>query len=378
MSANAFAIFTLHEMAYGALASAVSEVFYLPELTPIAESPPDVVGVLDWRGTVLPVIDLDVRFGRHHNGEYHLSNCVVVLQSESHFLGVIVDSVRDVVLIDDQEIECNLSFGRTRSTPEHNGHDPAAAVSPVAGSLVASPQGDRRLIWGLARLPSETIALIDPEVAIYQTATFEWEELDGYHPLSEASEPVAARERSHRFCPHFTPDERRILQDRTTRLRSRTDQEHDTQGTLALAVVAMGGEYLAVPLEATCEFIQVRKVSPVPCCPPHIVGNMNLRGEIVTLLDLSTVLDLNHQAPSSARMAIVVDVQGMVAGLVVESVLDIVHVTHQAIAPVPEAIHNNNREYLRGVVPYAKRSIGIVNLEKVFLQGGLIVDEVIA
>jgi purine-binding chemotaxis protein CheW len=378
MSANAFAIFTLHEMAYGALANAVSEVFYLPELTPIAESPPDVVGVLDWRGTVLPIIDLDLRFGHHQNGDYHLSNCVVVLQSGEHFLGVIVDSVRDVVLIDDQDIERNLSFGRTRSTPAHNGHGPESAVSPASSSLTGSPQSDRRLIWGLARLSSETIALIDPEVAIYQTATFEWEELDPHHPLPEAPESPVVRERSHRFCAHFTPEERKILQDRTNRLRSRTNQQQDAQNTLALAVVAMGGEYLAVPLEATCEFIQVRKVSPVPCCPPHIVGNMNLRGEIVTLLDLSTVLDLSQPAPGGARMAIVVDVQGMVAGLVVESVLDIAHVSQQAIAPVPEAIHNNNREYLRGVVPYAKRSIGIVNLEKVFLQGGLIVDEVIA
>jgi purine-binding chemotaxis protein CheW len=366
MTANAYAIFSLHETLYGIQASAVCEVFYLPELTPVSEAPSDVVGVINLRGVILPIIDLDIRFGRAYSGDYQLTQCIVVIQSQGHSLGIIVDSVRDVLIIEDTDIEQDLTFGRM--------------IDPVVVSGNASEQHNHRLIWGLARLSTETITLLDPDVAIYQSSCFEWnlfEDAD-HQPLSEdIPDPPSVRERSRHFCPHATPADLAIFQERAVRLRSRPTDQQDTRESIALAVVGMGSECIAVPLQSTCEFVQVRKVSPVPCCPTYVVGNMNLRGEIITLLNLCSVLDISTAQASSARMAVVVDVNGIVAGLLVESVLDIVHVFHQDIAPVPEAIHNNGREYLRGVIPYETQAIGILNLEKVFLQGNLIIDEVI-
>ena len=54
------------------------------------------------------------------------------------------------------------------------------------------------------------------------------------------------------------------------------------------------------------EFTNITRVTPIPCTPPHIVGNLNLRGEILTLIDLSNFLQLNTALVNQRQKAMVV------------------------------------------------------------------------
>ena len=63
-------------------------------------------------------------------------------------------------------------------------------------------------------------------------------------------------------------------------------------GREPVAVTRVGSEYLGFELAMVREFTTTRQVTPVPCCPPHIAGQMNLRGDIVTLVDLRPVMKL--------------------------------------------------------------------------------------
>ncbi len=87
--ASHYLIFDLNQCRYGVTTSAVQEIFFLPALIPVAEAPPDIVGILNLRGEILPVIDLNRRFGR-------LDQLVA---------GVAVDEVLDVIYVDPRHIQ---------------------------------------------------------------------------------------------------------------------------------------------------------------------------------------------------------------------------------------------------------------------------------
>src|SRR5690349_14814383 len=88
-------IFTLRGSVYGVPASAVREILWLPELTPVEESPRYVAGVLNLRGRIVPVIDLNIRFGLAPR-RCRLEDSVIILEGEGSLAGLIVTAVRDV------------------------------------------------------------------------------------------------------------------------------------------------------------------------------------------------------------------------------------------------------------------------------------------
>jgi purine-binding chemotaxis protein CheW len=172
---------------------------------------------------------------------------------------------------------------------------------------------------------------------------------------------------------HLSTDEQQILRSRSESLRQAVDTQ-DTVG-VPITVIRLAGEYFGLSLETVHEFTDIRKVTPVPCCPPHILGNMNLRGEIVTLVDISQAVNLLIDSSNFRRKAIVVRMDDVVAGIAVDEIVDVIHLDLTQISTVPVAIHSASDEYLQGVASYQDKMIGIINLSKILSSGVLVVNE---
>lgn len=385
MAVTAYTIFHLHGACYGLNARAVREVFYLPELTPVMDAPPDIAGILNLRGDLLPVIDLERRFG-YRASSYCLSDSVIALQDGDATAGIIVSEVAEVVEIDDAAIARELSFGRPDGRPNGrpNGRAPGRspdAPAPAQQTPDASPLPERarHFLQGIARTDDGLVSLLNPGALLRYATTADWQEVDDDTPHSpeEAANRTDAPSTSHYFCPGATPAMRETFRQRTDSLRAPAERE-DFSGFVPLAALRLGGEVFAANLERVREFVRVAKLVPVPCCPPHVLGNTNLRGEIVTLIDIRRALNLPAIAPGQVEMAAIVEVDGIVAGIAIDEVLDVVRVPNQSLAPVPAAIHAGSGEYLQGVVPHEEKFMGLLNLPKLFAKGGLVVDETIA
>jgi len=106
-----YLLFRWHKSVFAVDALAVREIIRLPELTPIEEAPGFFVGVVDLRGRILPVMDLDLRFGRAQR-PYHLQDHIVVLEWQQTLMGLIVHDVLDVRDIAAQEIAPKPSYGK--------------------------------------------------------------------------------------------------------------------------------------------------------------------------------------------------------------------------------------------------------------------------
>ena len=83
-------VFPLNNQLYAFDISVVEELIPLPELTTIGSAMPFIKGVIDLRGTIIPVIDLKVRLGLEGK-EYELDNAVVIVKVENLVAGLIID-----------------------------------------------------------------------------------------------------------------------------------------------------------------------------------------------------------------------------------------------------------------------------------------------
>ena len=84
------------------------------------------------------------------------------------------------------------------------------------------------------------------------------------------------------FCPDATPEDRAIFHERARNLMH-PPEKFDPCRAVTLCRCRFKGEYFGVELELVREFSDMYNLTPIPCCPEHIVGNMNLRGNIVTI-----------------------------------------------------------------------------------------------
>ena len=109
--------FTLGEEQYGVDILKVKEIRGWETLREIHDVPDYVKGVLDFRGVIVPIVDLRVRFGVE-NVEYLETTVIVVLSTEndSSMMGIVVDSVSDVLTVEQSEMKRAPSLGSKINT----------------------------------------------------------------------------------------------------------------------------------------------------------------------------------------------------------------------------------------------------------------------
>ena len=368
MEIKPYLIFKQNGFLWGVEACYVREIFFLPELTPIAEAPQDIVGAIDLRGEVLPVMDLNLRFGYVWQ-EYSVTDSTIVIEWQEIRVAIIVNEVCEVKHIPADAITPQLSYGRDKPEASHHflagfarceadiimllnldrlirySPDKTEAEMPVsangAGSLAASDQVDGKN-WQLEREPK----LLAEDAKIL-------------------SQPQV-------FCPNATPEQKAIFRERAENLRL-LDRENSA-ANMSLAVVVLNGEYFGINLEVVREFTHINQVTPVPCTPDRIIGNMNLRGEILTLVDIRNVLNMSADTKTLSQ-AIVVEIEDLVVGIVVDEILNIIYLNVAELATIPAALNSANREYLLATAFYEEKIIAVLNLQKILTKGGVVVDE---
>jgi len=112
--------FSLDQEEYGIGILKVKEIIGMMKVTPVPQTPEFVKGVINLRGRVIPVIDLRLRFGMARM-DYTERTCIVVVEIDSDekgklHIGVVVDSVSEVLNIKASDIEDTPAFGTALNT----------------------------------------------------------------------------------------------------------------------------------------------------------------------------------------------------------------------------------------------------------------------
>jgi len=148
-----FLVFTLASQEYGIDILKVQEIrgYDSQTVTRIANVPSFIKGVTNLRGVIVPIVDLRMKFNMD-NVEYTAQTVVVILNVNSRVVGVVVDGVSDVLILQTSQISAAPQFGSAFSTEHLTG----------IGTV-----GDRMLILvDIEKLmTSEEMALVESAVA---------------------------------------------------------------------------------------------------------------------------------------------------------------------------------------------------------------------
>lgn len=335
MSDQSFLIFSIQGSLFAVDAHVVQEILWLPELTPIEESPPYIAGVFNLRGKIVPVMDITIRFGHIHL-RYHLADRVIVTEIEGRRTGIIVNEVHDVISIPSTDIETSPLYPKSK---------------------IRNPN----FVAGEAKVGEQIITLLDIANLI-----------GGTELISEKT-AIQKPEYPH-FCPEATQEERVVFHERAKNL-IQPPETFDLAGLVALAVVRFGDEYYGVDVHVIREFTDIRNVTPVPCCPEHIIGNMNLRGDILTLVDIGRVLHVPAAGNATAKKVIAVQTGNLVVGIPVDEVLELIYLRPGNVTEVPTAVKQVSKEYLKGTVQYNNKMLSILDLPKILTKDEIMVNE---
>ncbi len=140
---------------------------------------------------------------------------------------------------------------------------------------------------------------------------------------------------------------------------SKTDEE------IQLVVFSLGREEFAVEVTQVREIMRMEEITRMPKTPHFVEGIINLRGQIIAVVELAKRLNLEGGSRSGETRIIVVEAEDIKVGMIVDSVSEVLRVNAEAVEPSPTLATDVSAAYLQGVVKQDNRLIILLDLTKV-------------
>ncbi len=127
----------------------------------------------------------------------------------------------------------------------------------------------------------------------------------------------------------------------------------------------IAGESFGVEISRVHEIVTVPEITKVPDTPDFLEGIINLRGKIISVMDLRKKLRLDGAQRSKKNRILVTEMDGKVVGLIVDEVSEVLRINPDRIEPPPEMVSSVGAEYITGVGRLEDRIILLLDLGKV-------------
>ena len=140
---------------------------------------------------------------------------------------------------------------------------------------------------------------------------------------------------------------------------------------LHLVGFRVGRETFGVPIDLVHEIVRVPDITAVPDAPDYIEGVINLRGKIVSVIDLRKRFGEKQVQADRKNRVMVVEVEKKMVGLIVDSASEVLKVPPSEIEDPPNACETGEASYVTGVGKLNGRLIILVDLTKILQRGEL-------
>nr|WP_321498682.1 chemotaxis protein CheW [uncultured Methanolobus sp.] len=136
-----------------------------------------------------------------------------------------------------------------------------------------------------------------------------------------------------------------------------------------LVIFNLGVEEFGVNIMQVQEIIRMPDITRIPRSPDYIKGVINLRGKIIVVMDLDRRFGMKETEMTDESRIVVVDIEGTIIGLVVDSVSEVIRLKGSNIEHTPEIITQKiNADYLKGVGKMEDRLLILLNLENIITE----------
>jgi purine-binding chemotaxis protein CheW len=126
----------------------------------------------------------------------------------------------------------------------------------------------------------------------------------------------------------------------------------------------VNGHYLGIDVLKVQEIIRYQEMTPVPLAPPVVRGLINLRGQIVTAVDLRRRLELGDRRGDQVPVNVVVQSDDGAVSLLVDEIGDVLEVEDSLFERPPETLQGTSRELIHGAYKLKDRLLLILDTAK--------------
>ena len=142
-------------------------------------------------------------------------------------------------------------------------------------------------------------------------------------------------------------------------------QKTEGAGSRELISFLIGTQEFCVDIMSVREIRGWTTATPLPHSPPFVRGVINLRGAVLSIVDLAARLGFPPTEPSARAVIIVAQVGHQVVGLLVDAVTGILTVTADTVQPTPDVASDMARSFVTGVLAVEGRMISLITLDHV-------------
>jgi chemotaxis signal transduction protein len=239
---------------------------------------------------------------------------IVVVDAGGMLLGLVVDHVSEVLQVSRKFV------------------DPPPAIA----------SGDGHDLSGIARLDEgkRLLLLLDPTQILRQVNL----------------------ERLTNFADENTAQGNTVLQN------ARSEANVTASDEVQLVTFILGNEEFGIPIAQIQEIDRLSKITKIPKTADFVEGVTNLRGEVVSVVNTRKRFDLELRAADDHTRIIIVDLNGVKTGLIVDSVREVLTLSRADISTPPDTVvSEHEQQFVSGIckVDNGKRIIFLLNVEEV-------------
>ncbi|MGM0471392.1 MAG: chemotaxis protein CheW [Bacillota bacterium] len=136
-----------------------------------------------------------------------------------------------------------------------------------------------------------------------------------------------------------------------------------SEETRQLIVFNLGGEEFGVKITRVQEIIRPKKITELPNSSEFMAGIINLRGDIISVIDLRSKFGVQQETDQKTRI-IIVEMDNQDVGLIVDSVSEVLRIEPEDIEEAPDRIAGIKEDYLKGIGKVDDRIVILLDLDK--------------
>jgi purine-binding chemotaxis protein CheW len=166
-------------------------------------------------------------------------------------------------------------------------------------------------------------------------------------------------------------DRKRVLKERA-RLLAQEEEKILDHDSISVVEFMLASEHYGIESSFVREVLQIRELTHLPGTPPFLLGIINIRGEICSVIDLKKFFSLPDRGLPEFNKVIVIQNETMKFGIVVDSVVGTRQILRMSLKPPPPTFTGIRADYVKGV---ASGPVIVLDGERILEDRNLIVNE---
>lgn len=150
----------------------------------------------------------------------------------------------------------------------------------------------------------------------------------------------------------------------TTQLASNPKEGSENDTILQWVTYRLGGETYGINVMQVQEVLRYSEIAPVPGAPGYVLGIINLRGNVVTVIDTRKRFGLHPEEITDNTRIVIIEAEKQVIGILVDSVAEVVYLHASEIETAPSVGNEDSARFIQGVSNRDGELLILVDLNK--------------